>query len=104
MKFDEIQKLALEIRLKYSELEKRKHGREWTREEIFQGFVGDVGSLSKAIMTQNGIRNPKDDQKIDHHLADCLWAVLVLASKYDVDLEKTFIEEMSELKKKISGS
>ena len=103
MEFSEISKKALEVREKYSDLEKRKYGREWTREEIFQGFVGDVGSLAKSIMVEAKIRQTKsDDNEIDHHLADCFWSIIVLADKYNIDLEKSFDDTMSELESKIS--
>ena len=102
MEFDEIKKRALEIRQKYSETEKRKYGREWNREEIFQGFVGDVGSLAKSVMVESKIRKSKDDHGIEHHLADCFWSIIVLADKYDIDLEKAFLEVMSELEEKLS--
>jgi len=105
MEFSEISKRALEVRAKYSELEKKKYGREWSREEIFQGFVGDVGSLAKSVMVEAKIRQTKsDDNDISHHLSDCLWSIMVLADKYSVDLEKNFIETMNKLEAKIAES
>lgn len=105
MDIKKLSERALEVRAKYSELEKEKYGREWTRAEIMQGFVGDVGDLMKLIMAKEGIRI-KDgvDEKIGHELADCLWCILVLAKKYNVDIENVFLKTMNDLDTKIIKS
>jgi len=72
--------------------------RAWTREEIMQGFVGDVGDLMKLVMAKTGVRPMPDvDRKLAHELSDCLWSVLVLARAYDVDLEQEFLRTMDEV-------
>ncbi len=102
MDFKEVTQKAIDVRNKYSELEKKKYGKEWTREQIAEGFVGDVGDLMKLVMTKSGIRDIEDaDKKIAHELSDCLWSILVLADKYDIDLEKTFLEAMADLRERI---
>ncbi len=102
MDFKQIAGRALEIRNKYALLEKKKYGREWTREEIAQALVGDVGDLMKIIMAKSKIREMDDpDEKLAHELADCLWNILVLAGKYDIDLEKSFLDTMQDLEKRI---
>lgn len=66
------------------------------------GFVGDVGDLSKLIMAKSGLREINNvDQKLAHELADCLWSVLVLASKYEIDLAYHFFKTMDELEARI---
>lgn len=68
------------------------------------GFVGDVGDLSKIIMAKGGLREMDNvDEKLAHELADCLWSVLVLASKYNIDLAKEFNKTMNELDARIDG-
>jgi NTP pyrophosphatase (non-canonical NTP hydrolase) len=42
------------------------------------------------------------DTKLAHELSDCLWSVLVLASKYNIDLETEFLKTMDELDKRIN--
>lgn len=102
MEFKQIIQRALVIRKKYSELEKKKYGKEWSREQIMEGFVGDIGDLMKLVMTKEGIRNIEDvDGKISHELADCLWCVFVLAEKYGIDMEKSFLKTMEDLEKEI---
>ena len=69
-----------------------------------EGFVGDVGDLMKLVMAKEGVREiPDVDQKLAHELSDCLWSVLVLANKYNVDLETSFLQTMDELEKRIES-
>jgi NTP pyrophosphatase (non-canonical NTP hydrolase) len=93
---------AMQIRDFFAAHEQRHAGRAWTREEIMQGFVGDVGDLMKLVMAKSGARSIADtDRKLAHELSDCLWSVLVLARLYDVDLEREFLGTMNELQKKL---
>lgn len=104
MTIEELQSRAVEIRNKYDELNQQKRGVTWNEQALMAGFVGDVGDLSKIIMAKHGLREMKDiDQKLAHELSDCLWSVLVLASKYDIDLSKEFQKTMSELDSRIAA-
>jgi NTP pyrophosphatase (non-canonical NTP hydrolase) len=88
----------LQIRDLYDELNRRERGRTWTREEFMLGFAGDVGDLAKLVMAAEGAREmPGGRAALGHELADCLWAVLVLASAYDVDLDAEFHRTMDDL-------
>jgi len=103
MDFKQLSQKAIELRAKYSVLEMKKYGKKWTREQIAEGFVGDVGDLMKLIMAKSGVRSTEDvDGKLAHELSDCLWCVLVLADQYGVDLEKSFTDTMAELEKRIA--
>ena len=103
MKFEEINRLALQVRNKYSELEIAKTGRPWSKSELMQGFMGDVGDLAKLVMAKDGRRTIEDvDAKLAHELSDCLWSVLVLANKFDVDFEKEFVKTMGHLNNRIN--
>jgi NTP pyrophosphatase (non-canonical NTP hydrolase) len=105
MELKDITKRAVEIRSLYSILEKEKYGREWTSLEIAQGFVGDVGDLMKLVMAKEGIRDIENiDEKLAHELSDCLWVILVLSEKYNIDIEKSFLENMKKLEEKINTS
>jgi NTP pyrophosphatase (non-canonical NTP hydrolase) len=54
-------------------------------------------------MVKDGIRNAENvDDKIAHELADCLFSVLVLSQRYGVDIEKSFLETMDMLEKRIN--
>lgn len=101
MELAELSKRALEVREKYAAMERGKNGKEWTRSQIAEGFVGDVGDLMKLVMAKEGLREIADvDRKFEHEISDCLWSVLVLAEKYNVDLEKAFLQTMDELTKR----
>src|ERR1039457_3772719 len=66
-------------------------GRTWTTEELALGFVGDVGDLAKLVMASAGTRDiPNHRELLGHELADCLWAVLVIAARTGVDLAAEF--------------
>jgi NTP pyrophosphatase (non-canonical NTP hydrolase) len=41
-----------------------------------------------------------DRKKLSHELADCLWSILVIARKLDVDIERAFWTTMGELDQK----
>ena len=89
---------AMQIRQRFAEFEKAKNGREWTREELMQGFVVDVGDLMKLVMAKAGTREVDHvDEKLAHELSDCLWCVLVLYRLYGFDAETEFTKTMDEL-------
>lgn len=103
MELTQLSDRAMQIRQCFAASEQRRTGRTWTREEIMQGFVGDVGDLMKLVMAKAGARLVEDaDRKFAHELCDCLWSVLVLAKLYDLDLEKEFLATMTELEAKLT--
>jgi NTP pyrophosphatase (non-canonical NTP hydrolase) len=104
MNFDDLQQRAIDIRNKYDELNQTKRGVVWNEQQLMAGFVGDIGDLSKIIMAKHGLRAMDDiDEKLAHELSDCLWSVLVLASKYNINLSETFMKTMDELDKRIDA-
>ena len=103
MELSQLSDRAVQIRQGFATVEQSRTGRTWTREEIMQGFVGDVGDLMKLVMAKAGARRVDDvDAKLAHELSDCLWSVLVLAKLYDVDLEKEFLATMSAIEAKLA--
>lgn len=105
MEFKQIIERAIQIRNRYAEHEKADFGREWTKEEIAMGLVGDVGELAQVVMAKSGIRKIDNvDESLNHELSDCLWSILVLANKYDIDMEKSFVESMDKLEERLKSS
>ncbi len=103
MELQQLTGRAMQIRGRFAEFEQARNGRSWTREEIMQGFVVDVGDLMKLVMAKNGARPVEDlERKLAHELSDCLWSVLVLARLYDVDLEKAFLATMTDIEVKLA--
>lgn len=104
MDFAHFSDRAMEIHRRFREASAARGGRPWTREEIMQGFVGDVGDLMKLVMAKNGARPAENlDARLAHELADCLWSVLVLAKLYDVNLEKEFFVTMQAIETKLAA-
>ena len=101
---DALQARGLEIAGLYDELNLAERGRVWTRAETMMGFVGDVGDLAKLVMAAEGARSDLGSRhELEHELADCLWAVLVLASRYDVDLAGAYTTAMDELEVRLTS-
>lgn len=77
----------------------------WDASALLMGFMGDVGDLSKLVLAREGRRDIADlDAKIRHELADCLWSVLVLSDQLGVDLERAFVETMSQVSARLEES
>ena len=104
MELTQLTERAMQIRQCFAAYEQRRTGRTWTREEIMQGFVVDVGDLMKLVMAKAGARRVENvDARLSHELSDCLWSVLVLARMYDVNLEKEFLRTMDEIEHKLAA-
>jgi NTP pyrophosphatase (non-canonical NTP hydrolase) len=89
---------ARRVRELYAKLETQRNGRPWTRAELAQGFVGDVGDLMKLLMAKEGIRPAAQlDARLRHEFGDCLWCLFVLADAHHVDLEDAFQHTMDYL-------
>lgn len=102
MHLDDLRTRAVRIHNLYDDLNRAERGRVWTREEFMLGFLGDVRDLAKLVMAAEGARRmPGGKAALEHELADCLWSVLVLAEKYDVDLAAAFARTMDELETSI---
>ncbi|MCF3103152.1 nucleotide pyrophosphohydrolase [Streptomyces roseoverticillatus] len=103
MDLDQMRQRAIEIHDLYDELNRRER-RVWRPDEFMLGFVGDVGDLAKLVMTVEGARQaPGGRAALEHELADCLWSVLILAYRYDVDLGEAFRRTMAELEESLSA-
>ncbi len=105
MEFSALSDRAVAVRELFARAERRRSGREWTREQVMQGFVVDVGDLMRLTMAKAGARAGDDvDGRLAHELSDCLWSVLVLARLYDVDLEREFLKTMTEIEVKLTDA
>ncbi|GIF40518.1 nucleotide pyrophosphohydrolase [Actinoplanes xinjiangensis] len=91
MNLNDLQARALEIAELYDRQRTAAGRRIWSTGDLALGFVGDVGDLAKLVMAVDGRRIiPDAEARLGHELADCLWSVLVLAGRYDVDLVAEF--------------
>jgi NTP pyrophosphatase (non-canonical NTP hydrolase) len=104
MHFSDLEKAALQLNALYEALEVKRRGRVWTTQELALGFVGDVGDLAKLIQAHAGVRDIDDCKaKLGHELSDCLWSIIVLASKCGIDLQTEFSRNTGELIEYVSG-
>jgi len=103
MSLSALSRRARRVRELYAKLEIQRGGRPWSRAELAQGFVGDVGDLMKLLMAKDGRRPAAQlDAKLAHEFGDCLWCLLVLAESSDVDLAKAFNATMDELELRLA--
>lgn len=99
---NELLKRAEEIRAKYDEANAKNGKEAWRIRDYAMGFVGDVGDLQKLIMAKENLRDIEDvDYKLGKELADCLWAIMIIANYYNVDLEKQFVMTMDIIEARI---
>lgn len=102
MELNKITARAIEVRKELDLYNAAKHGSPWTKVQIMQGLVGDIGDLMKLIMVKEGARTIDDvDKKLAHELADCLWCILVLANKFNIDIEQAFLNTMDTIEERI---
>jgi NTP pyrophosphatase (non-canonical NTP hydrolase) len=91
-----LEQRAMEIRRRYDELNRKKDGQPWDARKLTNGFKKDVADLIEIVESRS-----IDQKKLNHELADCLWSVLVIARKLDVDIEKAFWTTMGELDERL---
>lgn len=104
MEIGELKESAIRLNDLYEEWEEKEFGRKWSIQELTLGFVGDVGDLAKLVQAHSGIRNiDNHKEKLAHELADCLWSILVLAEKCEIDLVSAFEKTNSELIEYVSN-
>ena len=91
-----LEQRAMEIRRRYDELNKKKSGQAWDARKLANGFKKDVVDLIEIVESRS-----VDQKKLSHELADCLWSVLVIAHKLEVDIERAFWTTMGELDERL---
>lgn len=98
MDFQKIIHRAMDLRRQYEVKETSLYGEPSTSLSIAEGFARDAGNLVKLLEAEQGRRAISNTrEKFESHLAHCLWSVVVLAQKQDVDLETAFMEAMDRL-------
>lgn len=94
---------AMEVRELYADFERRTYGQEWSASDLMAGLVVDVGDLTRLVMASQGARVVADvEEGLAHELSDCLWSVLVLARRLEVDLGPAFVAVMHDLETSLS--
>lgn len=65
---------------------------EETVPEVMMLLTEEVGELAKAIRKSNGQKTHQDSKVHDiaEELADCLWLIVDISNRLDIDLEQAF--------------
>lgn len=102
VELEALQRQALELAERFDRLNAAQGQTPWSGKDLMLGFAGDVGDLAKAIQVAENARTLRGTS-IEHELADCLWSVLVLADRYDIDLETAFTTLMERMGKSVEA-
>jgi len=98
MEFQKIIHRAMDLRRQYEVKETKLYGAPSTIMDVAQGFTGDVKNLVKLIEAEQGQREILNSkEKLEAHLAHCLWSVAILSQMHNVNLETAFMEAMDRL-------
>jgi len=90
---------SIKLRNNYHVLENQYHGSEWTIEEDALAFLTDAGLVGRLTMAQQK-RWPvsgNETAQLEHKLSECIWWLLVLAERMDIDIIKSMDVFLSEL-------
>lgn len=90
---------ALRIRGQFAIYERQQFGREWSLSDLVAGLATDVGDLARLVASKQGLRPTPENLEaaLAHEVADCLWAVFVIAANVGVDVPTAFASGMREL-------
>lgn len=99
MDFTVASERAVRVRSLYRQLEERNHGGAWTTEEDMLAFATDIGVLGRLVMAAEGrwVYGGNVQTELTSKLAECLWWILVLADRLDVDINEAFTAFMDRL-------
>jgi hypothetical protein len=101
MSISNLIKRSTRIRDQYHKMEKQYHGSEWTIEEDALAFLTDAGLVGRLTMAQQR-RWPisgNEASQLEHKLSECIWWLLVLAVRMDIDIMKSLDEFLTNLER-----
>ena len=74
--------------------------------EVLMLLIEEVGELAKAVRKLNGQKTHQDSKVhgVEEELADCLWLIVDLSNRLDIDLEAAFrAKELKNQNRKLSS-
>lgn len=94
---------STKIRKLYHHLERQHHEKEWTVEEDALAFLTDAGLVGRLTMSQQGRWTTNGDTipELEHNLGECMWWLIVLAERMDIDISEAFEKFLSKTEKKL---
>lgn len=99
MDLTEATELARHVRALYHRVEEHHEGAPWETKDDMLGLVNDIGAVSRLVMAAEGRWVPEGDVHalLRGKLAECLWWVLVLADRLDVDITAAYESKLGEV-------
>lgn len=101
--FDALIERSVQIREQYHQLELKYHELEWTVSEDALAFLSDAGLIGRLVMAQQQ-RWPKAGDtltELEHKLGECLWWLIVLAKRMDIDVHEALDGFLSDVEKQL---
>lgn len=101
MNFSRIIERSMVIRESYHKLEEQYHGEKWSVEEDALAFLTDAGLVGRLTMSKQG-RWPNGgntEDELKHKLSECIWWLIVLAERMDIDIGEALDDFLSKLEK-----
>lgn len=102
LNFSEAVARSVQIRESYHRLERQLHEKEWSVEEDALAFLTDAGLVGRLTMSQQG-RWPTDEEpapQLEHKLGECIWWLIILAERMDIDVSKALENFLSETERR----
>ncbi len=97
MRIEEMQARAVGVRQRFAAFEESTYGQAWSTEDLVMGLMTDVGDLAEVVQRIEGKRPVRPQSALadlEHEISDCLWVLLVLADRYEVDVADAFDRTM----------
>lgn len=101
MNFNEAVERSVQIRKIYHSLERQYHEKEWTVEEDALAFLTDAGLVGRLTMSQQGRwpTNGETKSELEHKLGECIWWVIILAERMNIDISEALEKFLSKTEK-----
>jgi NTP pyrophosphatase (non-canonical NTP hydrolase) len=98
--------LARRVRDLYHQLETAHEGSSWSVKDDTLGLVNDVGTVARLVMASEGRWSPGGDvpEQLAGKLAECLWWILILADRLDVDITTAFDKTLHGIESHLNAS
>ena len=103
MNFSEAVERSVQLRKVYHQLERQYHEKEWTVEEDALAFLTDAGLVGRLTMSQQGRwpTNGDNVSELEHKIGECMWWLIVLAERMDLDSSEALEKFLSKTEKKL---
>lgn len=99
MDLKDAKRRSVEIRKAYHKLEEKYHGSEWSIEEDVLAFLTDAGLVGRLTMADQNRWPDETDNTLEYKISECIWWLLILSDRMDIDIEKYLEKFLSDKEK-----